>query len=276
VPEPAANPYAEGQNVITTLNSRDGDVRAWIREQAPIFVATYNLYSVQAIAGLVDPTRIYHIPQDDQYDAHDQFNRTTTGGLGTADVGGDWVYSQNQTTWSTSAGVAAVSFSAANSDRQINLPPSRRDHEVGFAFMGSSLITAGGLSIFAGMRRQASWNDVYRIRIQVLPASTTMIGQRVVAGTAVDIGNPITLPFTFATSTWYRIRARVRGGANPVQILGKCWPENSAEPDWYSVNDTTAAITAAGVPGFYARMGTGTTPVPYTVSLRDYYSLPIL
>jgi hypothetical protein len=242
-------------------------------------VQTTPLYQALQAAGNVDSSVLYVVPDDTQYLARDTFARTLTDSLGTADVGGAWSIIQGPaTSFDVDTAMLHVGHPAATSDKSATLPNiDTRDQEVGYAFRGSALLTAGTVTVQALLRTTDTANT-YRARVIIQNAVNLQLdAQRVNTSTVTNLtGSTITTGLTFAASTWYRLRTQVIGGSPTVTVRTKLWAEGTVEPTaWSTWTDTTASITGATDAGLYTR-ATSTTPTTYTVDIKDFYVLPAI
>jgi hypothetical protein len=209
-------------------------------------VQTQPLYDALFTAGLIDSTVQYLIPLDTAYKARDTFARTVVDGLGSADVGGAWTIIQGPAAnFDVDTGMLHVGHPAATSDKSANLSAvDTRDQEVGFAFRGSALITAGSMQVFALMRFTDNSN-LYRIRTLIQSGVNMQLdrpeGRDGNADRSCCRGDDVRLPF--AASTWYRLRAQTIGGANPVTVRAKLWAEGTVEPAaWNTWTDAASVV----------------------------------
>lgn len=293
MPEPPANPFQDGENVLTELNTRDADIRAWVNEVAAtiptggggggtssVFVPTQRQLDILAVLGLLTQGTTYEVPADSAYLARDTFaNRTVVSGVGTPSDGGTWTVSGAGSGFAVDTNVIHMTLSAVNDVKAlIRNDKTSVDQEVGFAIAPVTTMTAGAWQAVAYLRAtDATTNTGYRFRLnQPFGGNATLVAQRnVSSGTYTDMTPTVTLGFALVPGTTYRLRTQVTGTASPV-LKAKVWSEAVLEPaTWSSWTDTTNAYTAAGRPGMYAR-ATGTlAPVPFVVNMTDFYAFNV-
>ena len=191
--------------------------------------------------------------------ACDTFNRTTTGGWGTADVGGPW--SSTGPAYAVTPGNASI---AADSSAPTNYLTSVSVRDVdALAKITPPPISSTYVDTGVGVRSTASTgsfyqlstyyatgnnNGDYTLELKSQPANALVIPE---VQTAIPGGAPI----------WLRLQAK---GANPTTLSAKIWADGTPEPTAWTANatDGTAGLQAAGgVAALKAYSNSGTSTV---------------
>jgi Concanavalin A-like lectin/glucanases superfamily/Fibronectin type III domain len=186
--------------------------------------------------------------------ASDSFNRTVSGGWGSADVGGAW--DQSGTAYSVSPGAAVIAGAGTDLGGELS-SVSVRDAE----YLVKVQITpaADGTPYSAGIRaRWSSGPNYYLIKLNFNsshPAGWQWRASTVVSGTSTTL--PVSTDAGFAPTTgaantvWMRVRVT---GSGPTQVQARAWADGGTEPaTWQlSFTDATAALQSAGAVGLAA------------------------
>ena len=194
--------------------------------------------------------------------ASDTFNRTVTGGLGTADTGGDWTVVAGGTRQSVTPGVAELRLDAAGNNTGSYLAGvSRTDADVRTTFSLTELPTGNGTYVYVTGRRVGTGQE-YRARVRVLADGRIALAvSRLAGGTEAFPGGEIVLPgLTYAAGTAVNVRVKV-SGTGTTQVEATVWLAGFAEPATPSITrtDTTAELQVAGGVGLAAHRPSGTT-----------------
>jgi PKD repeat protein len=194
--------------------------------------------------------------------ASDTFNRTVTGGLGTADTGGDWTVVAGGTRQSVTPGVAELRLDAAGNNTGSYLAGvSRTDADVRTTFSLTELPTGNGTYVYVTGRRVGTGQE-YRARVRVLADGRIALAvSRLAGGTEAFPGGEIVLPgLTYAAGTAVNVRVKVFG-TGTTQVEATVWLAGFAEPATPSITrtDTTAELQVAGGVGLAAHRPSGTT-----------------
>ncbi|WP_394195505.1 PKD domain-containing protein, partial [Microbacterium foliorum] len=202
----------------------------------------------------------------------DEFDRTGVNGWGSAATGGAWSYSTTSLSAYSVDGAAAKIAVGAGSTRAAYLASISSESTDLTAAMTVSELPVGG-SVFTSFIARRVGAEDYRARVviaangavqlQVQRTATTLIAANI-AGLTLAAGE--------------ELQVRVQAfGANPTTIRAKVWKTGTTEPAAWQVSttDATAALQAAGHVGVAAYLGSGTTNVPYTVSLGSIRAVPV-
>lgn len=201
--------------------------------------------------------------------ASDDFNRTVTGGWGTAPVGGAWTPSGSALnvgggvgTMRLNAGsgptVGLGSVSAASTD--VGETVSLDKLPTGNGFYLSTVVRKVGTSQYLAKARFTSGGQVVLSFVRTASrVETTIVPEASVPG------------FSYAAGDQIRVRAEA-SDSNPTLLRAKVWKAGSAEPmTWQaSGTDFTAALQAAGSVGISGYLSGSAINGPVTMSFDDF------
>jgi streptogramin lyase len=187
--------------------------------------------------------------------ADDRFNRTVTGGWGSADVGGPWTLLDMPGSWSVAPGLGRVNVPATAQGRAVLGGVSVQNVDV-LTEMALPLCTSGGSNCdgyVVGRYTGASSPSYYRVGpVQGQGRTTVYLRAQRSDGSnlAGDVNTGI--PAAAGVLLWARVQFQ---GVNPTTIRARVWPAGAAEPSTWllSTTDTTSAQQAAGAVGVRAR-----------------------
>jgi RHS repeat-associated protein len=173
--------------------------------------------------------------------ASDAFNRTVTGGWGTADVGGAW--SGTDSTFSVSPGGGKVTLSSATNKNANLTAVAARDQEVLVKLNVNKLATGGTTTAWVALRRQSS-TTYYSAQVAFNTSHTISLSfVRTSNGTSTTIGSGIAAPTHLATdSYWLRVQI---SGTTATNGKMRLWKVGTTEPTTWTVNSTDNATPTA-------------------------------
>ena len=191
--------------------------------------------------------------------AEDSFNRTVSGGWGSADIGGSYIYSspENFSVNPTDGGVLA---NAPGTTREARLlTPSILDGEMEFAvgYVGDHPDAVAQQDLY--MRAAGYGDRGYGVRVFYSSGDNNVSCALLVNG--ATLGNFHTTSVTNnVPGDLVRGKLRVTG-SNPTQVQAKLWADGDEEPlEWdASEQDSTATYQDAGGVIVSAYMGSATT-----------------
>ncbi|AMM21989.1 hypothetical protein AX769_19865 [Frondihabitans sp. PAMC 28766] len=205
--------------------------------------------------------------------ALDTFNRSVTGGWGSANTGGAW----------TKAG-SASNLTVSNNAGNLLLPttgtqiaaylygPSQTSSNLLYSFTLAKAPTGGGTYVSA-IPRGISTNNEYRAQVRLLP--TGVVGLSLLAyngsSTATTLVSEKTISgLTAAAGTNYSVRVEAVG-TSPTTIRARVWVTGTTEPTTWQVTttDSTPALQAAGGVGVLGYLSGSATNAPQTVSISQ-------
>ena len=107
--------------------------------------------------------------------AADAFDRSVTGGLGTADAGGPWATYAGGTRLSVSGGAAVLAMAKGTNTGASLSSVGQTDADVRTSFTLSSVPTGGGAMVYVGAR-QVDATTAYKARVRVLADGSVRAG----------------------------------------------------------------------------------------------------
>lgn len=201
--------------------------------------------------------------------AKDDFARTVTNGLGTAQTGGPWALSGAASTFSVSNGWASMRLPSAGRGAAAGLTSvSSTDTGLRLRFTFDKATTGGG--DFAYFTPRGSFSNAYRAKVHI-NANGAMVTSltRIVGGTETTLVSQPLTAVTFVPAASYSVRVEA-WGTSPTQLRAKVWRSSEVEPGAWTVSttDSTAALqAAAGIVATCYVSGTSTnTPVVFRIA----------
>jgi PKD repeat protein len=196
--------------------------------------------------------------------ASDAFQRTATGGLGTADLGGSWTAWAGATRQSVANGAAVLAMGKGTNTGSI-LALGRTDADVRTAFSLSSVPTGGGAMVYVGARQVDATNG-YKARVRVLADGSVRVSMVKLAGTTdeVLIGSEVLLPgltYTAGTELNVRVQASGTGTTNLALSVWATGTPEPAAPTLVRTDDTAALQVPGGISLGGYLSGSATAPV---------------
>jgi hypothetical protein len=212
--------------------------------------------SVTAPAGKVTSSSSFTVvPAGNAVVAADKFNRTVSGGWGTADVGGPWTLLDTPGSWSVAPGAGTVSVAATAQARGVLGGVAVRDVDLLSQTVLPLCTDTGGncLSFVIGRYIGGTSPSYYRVGAAQGAGRTTVYlrAQRSDGSyLAADLNTGI--PAAAGVVLWVRTQFQ---GVNPTTIRARVWAAGTAEPSTWLLNiaDSTSAQQAAGAVGVRAR-----------------------
>ena len=205
--------------------------------------------------------------------ATDAFARTSTGSLGTADLGGAWTATGSSTYYSVGSGAGKIALTKVGSGPTAYLNSvSARDTNSTLDVSLSSAPTGGGVYLALASRRIGT--SEYRLRLRLLPTSTTLSINKIENGTESVVKTTTISGLTYAVGTSLRMRFLV-SGSGTTTLSGKVWKVGAVEPTAYQViaTDTSSVLQAAGAVGLQAYLSSATGTTAPITALFDNLSV---
>ncbi|MCI0688817.1 MAG: DNRLRE domain-containing protein, partial [Sporichthyaceae bacterium] len=207
----------------------------------------------------------------------DGFNRTVSGGWGTADVGGAWSNSGPAADFSVDGSAARAVLAAPAVGRHGTLPSaSTTDSDTTFTVAADKLGTGNGIYVAANGRDVAGVGK-YLSRVKLAPTGTVtlMLMWADTAGVTTNLTSELTVPgLTYAPGTQLRVRLQVTG-VSPTTLKAKVWADGTAEPaTWQqTATDSTAGLQVAGQVGFWSYLSGSATNAPIALTVDNFGSV---
>ena len=192
----------------------------------------------------------------------DDFERTATGGWGSADAGGAYnVLYGSATSASVTGGKGVLTLAPGNTRNLMLQAASARDTTTTIAFSLDQAPASGGSYVGLVARQQAGADDNYTVRTWLNANGTTwLVIQR---GPTVLKSVQLPAALNWSANTVFNLRVDVTG-VSPTTITAKLWAgAGVAEPATaaqLTTTDATAQLQTAGYAGVHAaRSGSATT-----------------
>ena len=209
----------------------------------------------------------------------DTFDRTVSGGWGTANTGGAWSTAGAATNFAVNNGSGAITLPSAGQTRSTWLgATTRTDTDLRLTLSLDKRPNGNGAYLDV-VGRRVSTNNEYRARMvmrsngQIIVQLSALRG----TGTPVAIATAVTLPttVTYAAGSQLDVRLQVTG-TNPTTVRLKVWPATQAEPTaWLSTaTDTFAALQNPGAVGMTGYLPSGVTNTPVVLRISALTARP--
>lgn len=202
----------------------------------------------------------------------DAFERTTSGGLGTADAGGPWTVTGSSVNYSVGDGVGRLRAATAGGTANAYLANlSTSDADVTATISLQDQVTGSGAYVSVIGRRIGA--DDYRARVKVL--ATGVVQLQLLRG-AMNLRTVTLAGITYATGDRLVVRTQVFG-TSPTTIRAKAWPLGTAEPPGWqaSITDATATMQGPGHIGVALYLGGTATVAPLTMAVDNLVAKPV-
>ncbi len=214
---------------------------------------------------VVDPTA--------GFTARDRFARTTTNGLGTADLGGPWMLGYG----------SASSLSVTRGTASLVMPAPGVTTG---AYLSGGATTAADTSVVLTtdrktdqnvfttvIGRRVAKNAEYRGKVKLTPAGGVVVSLTKLPGTATEtvlVKDTTLSGVSWAPGSPLAVRLRATG-TNPTTLALKVWPAGTAEPTAWSLAATDAdpALQAAGTVGLTTYLSGTAATYPVSMLARD-------
>ncbi|WP_158603880.1 lamin tail domain-containing protein [Cryobacterium tepidiphilum] len=197
--------------------------------------------------------------------AKDTFERTSSGGLGTAETGGAWTVAGTSSAYSVSDGAAKISVPGGSNRFAYLIGVSSTDTDLRAT---TWLTRPTSSSAYVGVIGRRVGTDSYGARAVV--GSSGSVSLQLQRNTDTILRSASVPGLSYATGDKLAFRLQVTGTA-PTTIQAKVWKAGTAEPAaWQAiVTDTTAALQQAGGIGLYSYLSRSAAPTPNTISFDD-------
>ncbi|GAA4960665.1 LamG-like jellyroll fold domain-containing protein [Kineococcus glutinatus] len=203
--------------------------------------------------------------------AADPFERTATGGWGSADTGGAWSVSGGAANFSVAGGTGRIQVPKAGGTSTALLTGATADDtDLRYSVAVDAAATGGGVYLTTIGRRVGAADD-YRVVTRLLADGRVNLSAVRRAGGAETSLRALTVAgLTHEAGARLQVRVQVTGTA-PTAVRAKVWREGTTEPAAWQVDvtDTTAALQAPGGIGLAVYLSGSSTTVPVTASYDD-------
>jgi PKD repeat protein len=208
--------------------------------------------------------------------ADDGFNRTVSGGWGSATTGGAWSLSGSAANYSVSPAAGGTMRTAAGS--------------LATAYLRSTSSSDTDLVLVVSVDKTPDSNGVYLTVVPRAVSSTTEFHARVritnvvrlqlsrlVSGTETLLTSETTLAgLTYSAGTSLTIRVQAVNGSGTTTLQTRVWKTGTSEPSTWqaSAMDSTAVLQAPGSVGLMAYLSSSATVGPTVLTVRSLTARP--
>ena len=205
--------------------------------------------------------------------AQDDFARTSTGGWGSAVVGGAWTATNGAASaYAVDGGAATITVSRAGANNgQVLAGVSATDVDLTTTVAVDRAATGGATSLSAVVRRTSAGD--YRARVRLLTDGRVAIAMTrwTSAGETVVGGERVVQGLTATGATSLQLRAQAVGSGTTT-LQARVWATGAAEPTTWqtSATDATSGYQDAGSVGVATYLSSSSTGAPLVVTFRQF------
>ena len=207
----------------------------------------------------------------DQPFAADYFDRSSTRGWGSAEVGGRWSTRGRSTSYEVRGGAGVMTMQPGDSGNAFLTRVSRETADLSATFRTNR---SGSTVIAVGRKVKA---DDYRAVIKLTAGrglSVVLAARQ--AGDTVPLSNKVSLIGKYQPKEEIKIRMQVFG-VNPTVVRAKVWRAAEGEPSAWSVTaqDGFDRLQRSGVVGIGASRSSS-SPDPLRLVVLDFVARPVI
>ncbi|CAN5125372.1 hypothetical protein BH09ACT1_BH09ACT1_13530 [soil metagenome] len=209
--------------------------------------------------------------------ASDAFNRTVSGGFGTASPsGGAWTGTNTTADLSVTPGDGVFTLPVGATTGAYLGSVSSTSADVFTTFTVDKVSTAGnGIYLYVIPRRVNS-TEQYLARVRIVAGSVRLSVSKYDGSSAeTTIGSEVTTGSLAAGAT---LNVRVQAtGTSPTTLRARTWAAGTTEPTTWQVSTTDAstAIQAAGSVGLKGYLSSSVTNGPFTTRIGEFTATPV-
>ena len=203
----------------------------------------------------------------------DAFGRSTTGGWGSADLGGAWSIPSGASRYSVAGGVGRVSLTAGAGTTVNLVSVSATDAETRVAVSFDKAATGGG-QYASVLGRSVAGAGSYQTKVRVLSTGAVSLSLvKVVGGTETVLTAATVSGLTYVAGDTLQVRLQATG-TSPTTLRAKVWKSTGTEPSAWTAttSDNTGGLQAAGAVGLYSYLSGSATNAPVVVSYDDFWT----
>ena len=201
--------------------------------------------------------------------ASDSFNRTVSGGWGSADTGGPWTVLDSAASWSVAPGTGSIAVTATGQRRAVLGSVSAQDVDL-LAKLTLPRCTGTGhlCDAFLLGRVSAGSNPTY-YRVGVVQGTGSDILLRAQRSDGTNVGSDLDTGIPAADGTQVMLRVEFQG-INPTVIRARAWTAGTTEPSSWLLNttDNASAEQISGAIG--VRVRNEDTAQAHSFALQSY------
>lgn len=178
--------------------------------------------------------------------AQDGFDRSVTGGWGSAETGGAWSVGGGNARFSVGSSAGSVLVPSGQTLRADLNAVSVTDSVVSTEFSVDKLAEGQ----YVGLRGRGMGANSYNTRLVI--SGDGSFRMWILRNDNAQVGSVVNLPFKVVPGQKYSVKMSVSGTA-PTTLAAKVWPSAEPEPaEWQRQGtDNTAGFQVAGSPGIY-------------------------
>jgi PKD repeat protein len=194
--------------------------------------------------------------------ARDLFERTVTGGWGTADVGGPWTVGWDPATLSVAAGVGQMAMSPGQEVRAYLAGVSSTDTDLRFQVSLDKAPTGNGVAVNATVR--GNYANAYRGRVWIQGSGAIVLQLTSAVNSAESyLDQQVLSAVTYVAGDTYEVRVQA-WGTGTTNLRAKMWKTGTVEPSTWLANatDSTTSLQSAGGIGFLSYLSGSSTVSP--------------
>lgn len=210
------------------------------------------------------------VVEEPQVFVEDNFTRNVDGGLGAADIGGDWVVTYRDAALDVEDGAMTAEFSRAGVSSAAYLIPSTTSTDLRSSVALDKLPNGGGT--FISMQGRRVGNSDYRLTARVLSNGNAVVSLiRANGSQTTTLATQQINDLRLAANERLAMRLVV-DGTSPTTLKAKVWKYGQSEPtDWMlNAEDTHDALQTAGSVGYMVYMSGSVTSLPLTFLMDSF------
>jgi PKD repeat protein len=208
--------------------------------------------------------------------ARDSFERSVTGGWGSADVGGAWTVSARSGTASVSDGAGRMTVGAGlTSTAYLNGVSSTSTDAT--TVITTAATAAGGPTIVCLIGRRVEGAGDYRVKLRQNVDGTSSAQLVRVVGTTETALQSTNLPAgQWVGGTRLSVRLQVFADGASTTVRSKVWVAGTTEPSTWTLtaSDSTASLQAAGSTGVLVYTSSAATAAS-VLAFDDLVAVPV-
>jgi PKD repeat protein len=203
--------------------------------------------------------------------ALDTFNRTSSSGWGTADLGGSWSHSGGTGNFSVSGGTGSMIMDQSGRKKQAWLGSVAETSSDTSATLSLNKNQTGGGTYLYLLGRRISNNTSYHAKARIKSNQEVVLYLiREVNGSSTNLSSQTIAGLTYSAGDQIRIRLQV-DGTPTTSLKAKVWLDGGGEPDWQlTASDATAAVQSPGSVGLNAYLSSSSSSAPITITVSDF------
>lgn len=208
--------------------------------------------------------------------AKDSFERSVTGGWGTADVGGPWSAWSTASRYSVAGGQGRMNLSTAGANGKVLLNAvSRTDLELRTSFTVDAIANGGGTTVSLAARSNG-YSSAYLGKVWIKANGTVGVSASALQTSETTLAQVNVAGLTAAAGEALNVRMQTTG-SSPTTIRLRVWKAGTTEPTVWQITTTSALadLQDAGGVGLFAAVSGSATNTPVMVRFDDVWVGPV-